>query len=383
MTPWFLFLLLLATPHTVAADRGGRWPLWESYAASFIDSQGRVIDSDESGRTTSEGQAYALFFALVADDRERFGRLLSWTEDNLAQGDLGARLPAWHWGKASGGPWGTLDANSASDADLWIAYTLLQAGRLWSESRFTALGSSLAGRIAREEVTEIPVLGSMLRPGVRGFHPRPATFVLNPSYLPLQLVLGLGKAEPSGPWMRMADQIPHLIQRASPKGFPLDWVTCHDGGKFRFEDAGGNKAVASYDAIRVYLWAGMLHTTTPGRKLILTATAGMAQQLKRLPVPPAVVGHDGKVKVANAGPGFSAALIPYLTALRETSLLAEQQRRLQSQFNPRAGLYGSRPRYYDQNLALFSEGWSQGRYFFAPDGQLERGGMASNQVRLK
>jgi endo-1,4-beta-D-glucanase Y len=296
---------------------------------------------------------------------------------------LRKRLPAWNWGKSSNGQWGTLDPNSASDADLWIAYTLLQAGRLWGEPRFTALGISLAGRIAREEVSELPVLGSMLLPGPQGFHPKPGTFVLNPSYLPLQVVLGLGKAEPAGPWMRMAGQIPQLIQRSSPKGFPLDWVTCQDDGKFRFEDAAGKPAVASYDAIRVYLWAGMLHPDTPGRKLILSATVGMAQQLKRLPVPPAVVTREGKVKEAHAGPGFSASLIPYLSALREASLLAEQQRRLRSQWNPRAGLYGSRPRYYDQNLALFSEGWSHGRYLFASDGQLERGPTGSEPVRLK
>jgi endo-1,4-beta-D-glucanase Y len=34
----------------------GPWTLWDSYAARFIDGQGRVIDSQGGGRTTSEGQ---------------------------------------------------------------------------------------------------------------------------------------------------------------------------------------------------------------------------------------------------------------------------------------------------------------------------------------
>ena len=75
------------------------WPLWEAYTQRFIDGQGRVIDRSAGDRTTSEGQAYAMFFALVDDDKAHFGKLLDWTEANLAGGDLTARLPAWSWGK--------------------------------------------------------------------------------------------------------------------------------------------------------------------------------------------------------------------------------------------------------------------------------------------
>ena len=42
--------------------------------------------------TTSEGQSYALFFALAANDREAFDKILLWTENNLADGSLKALL---------------------------------------------------------------------------------------------------------------------------------------------------------------------------------------------------------------------------------------------------------------------------------------------------
>src|SRR5262245_59484834 len=74
-------------------------PLWKSYTAQFMDDQTRVIDHDDGERTTSEAQAYSMFFALVANDRPRFDRLLQWTELNLASGDLAAHLPAWLWGR--------------------------------------------------------------------------------------------------------------------------------------------------------------------------------------------------------------------------------------------------------------------------------------------
>ena len=83
-----------------------------------------MIDrSQEDLRTVSEGQSYALFFALVAQDQKAFDAILNWTENNLSAGDMGKQLPAWIWGK-KGESWGVIDANSASDAHLWIAYAL-------------------------------------------------------------------------------------------------------------------------------------------------------------------------------------------------------------------------------------------------------------------
>src|SRR5208282_2573859 len=126
-------LLLLFTLLILGATGGckqGPWSLWDSYATRFIDAQGRVIDPQGDARTTSEGQAYAMFFALAANDRARFDQVLGWTQANLAQGDLETHLPAWLWGKNKDGEWKTLDLNPASDADTWMSYTLIEAGRL-------------------------------------------------------------------------------------------------------------------------------------------------------------------------------------------------------------------------------------------------------------
>src|SRR5689334_21392002 len=103
-------IVMLLTATCSAQD----WPtLWKSYTAAFMDNQIRVIDHDANDRTTSEGQAYAMFFALVANERTRFDGLLHWTEMNLASGDLTSHLPAWSWGKGPNGKWGVIDTNSA------------------------------------------------------------------------------------------------------------------------------------------------------------------------------------------------------------------------------------------------------------------------------
>ena len=338
--------------------------LWKSYTDGFMDTQVRVIDHDAGDRTTSEGQAYGMFFALVANDRTRFDGLLHWTEVNLASGNLAAHLPAWSWGKSRDGKWGVLDSNSASDADVWIAYTLEQAGRAWGEARYRSLGTALANRIAAEEVVQIPGLGMTLLPGARGFH-NGSVYRLNPSYLPLQLFTALSRELPDGPWQQVAAQIPDVLRGSSPHGFATDWA------EFKLGQGLIPVSRGSYDAIRVYLWAGMLDPTTADRDSILKAISGMARYLHTNPVPPAEVRPDGTVENAKSPVGFSAALLPYLSALNEKNLADQQMSRVQSEFNANRGLYGNPAKYYDQNLLLFALGWKVRQFWFDSQGILK------------
>src|SRR5262249_10423972 len=226
----FIFILSFVLPAQLDCAAGD-WPLWNSYAARFMDDQIRVIDHDAGDRTTSEGQAYAMFFALVANDHARFDKLLRWTEQNLASGDLSAHLPAWAWGSRPGNQWGIIDSNSAADADLWIAYTLLEAGRAWNERRYTRLGTSLATRIAAEEVVQIPGFGAALLPAPKGFRHRDS-YRLNASYVPLQLLLRLARVLPQGPWQQIAATIPTLVADSAPHGFAMDWIEMKRGDSY-------------------------------------------------------------------------------------------------------------------------------------------------------
>jgi endo-1,4-beta-D-glucanase Y len=354
--------------------RQASWTLWDSYSVRFIDRQGRVIDP-QSNRTTSEGEAYALFFSLVANDRRHFDSILKWTQDNLAQGDLDSHLPAWSWGKDTGGVWKVLDQNSASDADTWLAYTLVEAGRLWNQPGYTQLGLQLVKQIAGHEVVDLPGFGPMLAPGPVGFE-RQGSWTLNPSYLPEFIFERLAAVDPSGPWRQIAAGIPRLLRQASPNGFAMDWVNYAPGVGFSPAPQSPGKPDAepggSYDAIRVYLWAGMLSENDPMRSEILAAIPAMSAYLAQHDAPPERISGRGIPSAQDGGAGFSAAVVPYLRAMRGNGkALARQTIRLSAERDPTTGLYGKSLTYYDQNLALFATGFLDKRYRFAPDGELQ------------
>ncbi len=386
--PFFLIAVLSVLCFTCGCKQGP-WQLWHAYSARFIDSEsGRVANgpvSDPTGdqHTTSEGQAYALFFALVANDRPTFDRVLSWTQTNLAAGDLSTHLPAWLFGKDKDGAWKVLDPNSASDADVWIAYSLVEAGRLWNSPADAALGRALMALIAKNEVVDLPGFGPMLLPGPTGFQ-HGNNFTLNPSYLPLFIFNRFAAIDPAGPWHAIAQNIPRLLQQSARHGWAMDWVEYVPGDGFypappptpppsaaAAVAAANNPAVGSYDAIRVYLWAGMISPADPSRASVLNAVPAMSAWLANHDVPPEKVSQDG-IPEPNDGPiGFSAAVLPYLHAFPDLSQASARQLiRLSAQKNGNSGLYGRDKAYYDQCLALFSTGFLQARFRFGPGGAL-------------
>jgi endoglucanase len=341
------------------------WPaLWRSYVSGFVDNQMRVIDHDAGDRTTSEGQAYGMFFALVANDRAHFDGLLHWTEQNLAGGDLSANLPAWLWGHSANNQWEVLDKNSASDADIWMAYTLLEAGKAWNEARYTKIGSALARNIAAKEIVQVPGLGSVVLPGPTGFH-HENSYRLNASYVPLQLILRLAQLAPDSPWKDVAAAVATVVSESAPHGFASDWTDFRTDGGLH-----ASPTIGSYDAIRVYLWAGMLDPATRNRDALLKSMSGMENYLRSNAIPPAKVRPDGTIEDPKGPVGFSAALIPYARALHEEQIESQQMARVQSELKPQTGLFGVPARYYDQNLALFGLGYSQHRFWFDPTGSL-------------
>lgn len=343
-------------------------PAWQAFAREFISADGRVIDaSTEAMITTSEGQSYALFFALVNDDRARFKQLIDWTENNLAAGDLQARLPAWSWGRNANGQWRVLDSNAASDSDVWIAYSLLAAAERWSDARYRAMGLALAARIVALESVEVSGFGRVLLPGPNGFHPSENTWRLNPSYWPISVLRGMAEYTGDSAWQAMVRSSEALLRASAPQAVAPDWFVLNSATGAVTWPATGTSSPneGAYNAIRVYLWLAMMPLDDPLSARLRSHFAPWAMRaLARGSVPDRLRVRDGAVLSDYQPVGFAQAALPYLQLQAEASDaagLAAIEARAQQ---PREG-------YYNAVLSVFSELWRAQRFHFQRDGRLQ------------
>ncbi len=353
-----LIALLLTLVETAEAARCS-WPAWEQAKRHLLSEEGRIIDASSPRQiTTSEGQSYGLFFALAADDRATFAHLLQWTENNLAEGDLTQRLPAWLWGRADDGRWQVLDRNNASDSDLWIAYSLLEAGRLWQREDYRRLGLDLLWRSAAQTVRVLPGLGLMLLPGDIDFESAQG-WRLNPSYLPPQLLARF--ALEGSIWAELEANTRRLLRLSAPQGLVPDWLLWQRTGQPAADPEYGHEG--DYDAIRVYLWLGMLAAEAPERQALLSQLAPMARLTAERGAPPERI-DAATGQAQGLGPaGFSAALLPLLAAQAPAALRVQRARLAATPAAPTA--------YYEQMLRLFGEGWDRGLFRFDAAGRLQ------------
>ncbi|MEI2414856.1 cellulose synthase complex periplasmic endoglucanase BcsZ [Orrella sp. JC864] len=355
------------------------WQDWERFVRHFVQDSGRVLDaSTPEQRSSSESQSYGMFFALVANDPAMFEKMWRWSVDNLARGDIGQVLPAWQWGADGQGNWRVLDDNPASDGDLWFAYSLLEAGRLWQRPDYVQDARHLLANVQAREVAQLPGLGKMLLPGVIGFaDPQAGRWRLNPSYLPLFQLRRLALEQPQGPWSEIAANTVRMIQAlGAPQGFVPDWVAYQadfagTGGQFVADEDKGD--LGSYDAIRTYLWAGMTAPQDPASQALRRPLAGMAREIARSGAPPESVRAAGGQAQGTGPYGFGAALLPYLAWQGEPEQARQLRARVQTQWlsaNEAALAAGRQPSYYDTMLSLFGTGWHDKRYRFSDTGHL-------------
>jgi endoglucanase len=367
----------------------GAWPDWLTFKQALLRNEGRIADPrGERWHTVSEGQAYALFFALVANDRPAFDALLAWTERELCAGSPSTTLPAWHWGRDDTGRWRVLDANAASDADLWLAYTLAQAGRLWQQPALVDKAGRLASLIASRELLDAGARGTHLLPGPAGFADSAGQLRLNPSYAPLPLLRWFAAYAAGSVWQGVLRSTVEVLTTSAPRGLAPDWwlsappggaAAPGSGASMVFAPSGPVQAtrltalvrdqrLGGFDAIRVYLWLGLTAPDDPLRARLLTHFSPMCDVVERLGQPPlqvdparGVAEQAGQLK---PGPrGFAAALLPFAQALGRTRCVAVLKDRLRHE--PADARV-----YYDSALCLFAQGQLEGRYSFGPDGSL-------------
>lgn len=226
-------------PDLVAAD----------LATSFLDEwveDGRVVRRDEGGDTVSEGQAYGLFAALIADDEQRFDEVWDWTRAELLRPD---GLMAWRWDDGK-----VVDDEPATDADLDAARALVLAGDRFGREDLRAEGVELATVIA-DRLTVQTAQGRILLPGLWAADREP--YAYNPSYASPVAFQVLGAATGDPRWAELqagSAQVTGTILDATD--LPPDWAQVHADGLVEpmpGPRGGGDPVQYGFDAPRLLL----------------------------------------------------------------------------------------------------------------------------------
>lgn len=352
---------LVADSALAAGVKCETWPAWQRFKLLYMSHDGRIVDAGtEAQITTSEAQSYALFFALVSNDREAFDRILRWTHNYLCGSHLEKILPASKWGRADDGVWCVLDSNSATAADLWIAYTLGEAARLWNERRYSNLGFEIARNILQQNIQTVPGLGTVLLSGPNGFVSKDS-WRLNASHLPLPVLRGLARHTRDPVWDAILQSSEQVILGSAPRGFAADWIEFTRSG---FLPDRRTRSVGSYDAVRVYLWAGMLPASDPARDRILNALSPILESAVTRTAPAEIIDTQTLQMRGEGPPGFSAALLPMLANGRMTAALQAHRQRAAD------GSLQNNQSHYSDALTLFGLGWLEQRYRFNRAGLL-------------
>jgi endo-1,4-beta-D-glucanase Y len=149
---------------------------------------------------------------------------------------------------------------------------------------------------------------------------------------------------------------------SAPHGAASDWIDYRSPAGFTADAQ--THGVGSYDAIRVYLWAGTLSGADPTSKSLARQLAPVITLAAQRAAPPEVFDTDTMRAHGDGSPGFSAALMPLLAGAKATDALRAYQARVAS-----AALQSDQ-HYYSDVLSLFGMGWIEARYRFDRDGEL-------------
>ena len=268
--------------------------LWEEYKSKFINEDGRVIDFYNKHTSHSEGQSYGMALAVKFNELDTFDKLWKWTRDNLSVRE--DNLFAWQWGEKTDGKWGVIDYNNATDGDVLLALTLLEAERKWPGNGYKDNALTIIKSI-RENLAIHWEGNTLLLPGYFGFTNND-TLTLNPSYFIFPTYRRFAKVDESLFWKNVYKSSINILTKScfGSMHLPSDWIGLNNRGVFAHNEKPPH---FGYDAIRTlfYLAQEDSFPVTKGLKHLLD----IYRRLGYLPLWVNVVNDSISLKDAPAG----------------------------------------------------------------------------------
>jgi endo-1,4-beta-D-glucanase Y len=165
---------------------------WEVFKQAYVEADGRVVDTGQGRISHSEGQGFALVFAVHYDDRAAFERLWQWTQKNLQVRE--DALLAWRWEAGKG----VTDRNNATDGDILVAWALARGAQKWNVAEYGSAAKRIAQDVRVRMVRKVNH-GFVVVPGSQGFD-KPEGLTVNLSYWVFPAFRELARVDPSPAW---------------------------------------------------------------------------------------------------------------------------------------------------------------------------------------
>jgi endo-1,4-beta-D-glucanase Y len=144
----------------------------------------------------------------------------------------------------------------------------------------------------------------------------------------MHLMRWMAKHMPDPAWGKILISSRKVVLGSAPKGFAPDWIMFKANKGFEPDVTGEAFGQGAYNAIRVYLWAGLMHTADANTKALLEAFAPMARYVAKQGFPPEAIDIQTGTGLKAGPSGFSAAMLPFLAAKGDKAALQAQQNRI-------------------------------------------------------
>lgn len=321
---------------------------WSYYKSIFINKDGRVIDHERDKLTTSEGQAYAMLRAILIKDQKTFDKVYSWTKNNLKRSD--DNLFAWAWGFKQDKTCGVIDTNSATDADVDIAFSLISASKLWKNPSYLDDAKKIIADIWQKETITINN-EQILTAGAD--QTTKTSIDINPSYFAPYAFKEFAKYDKND-WNSLVDSNYKLINKVTDMNaskLPPDWFLIDKQTGEITVDKDSCKSDFSYDAVRTFFRIYLdyaLNNDIRAKTYIQNANIFLNNWQKDNKFY-TNIKSDGTFRDSNEAIGSIAVLLPAINTIDPKTTNQIYKNKIKTTYNE-IGYWNNPFDYYAQNL---------------------------------
>lgn len=322
---------------------------WNYYKANFISDDGRVVEAEKNSRTVSEGQSYALLRSVMINDKETFDRVYNWTTNNLKRKN--DNLYAWLWGQRKDGSWGVIDANSATDADIDTAFSLICASYLWNDDKYLEDAKKIISDIWNLETKEIKGQ-RILSSGV--CQTQNKILKINPSYFAPYAFRFFAQYDKEHNWQELVDSSYNILEKTeslAASGLPPNWVYMDSVTGKLYIDKNSVESDFSYDAIRTFIRVyidSIVFKDDRANKFVkkIKFFVKTWQENKEFLVN---YKYNGELRDRDKFIGGIAVLLPVIESIDKETASEIYNKEINSKYN-NEGFWQDNKNYYAQNL---------------------------------